>query len=260
MAAANLIVPERAIDAQSLIAFADLVVSAGGTMNREAVALGTPVYTIFSRSHGGGRRGADRRRAACSRSAIPAELALRKRRRGARRAQPARPRALGRRRARGCRGRRVAWTGLLVDGHRAWHDYRRRLRLPRRRRDRLAAGSATPSGSPAGSARSTCPNERSLHDRADAEARRPGDLGRDRGGGLDLFLPWRRRDPRDPDRRCGDRRGRGDRRRLRPAGAAQAARPGRRGADPGPRRRHASTTSRCRSSAASNLRRRARRS
>jgi hypothetical protein len=42
------VVPERAIDAQSLIAYADLVVSAGGTMNREAVALGTPVYTIFS--------------------------------------------------------------------------------------------------------------------------------------------------------------------------------------------------------------------
>jgi predicted glycosyltransferase len=40
-------VPERAIDAQSLIAFADLVISAGGTMNREAVALGTPVYTTF---------------------------------------------------------------------------------------------------------------------------------------------------------------------------------------------------------------------
>lgn len=45
---APLIVPERAIDAQSLIAFADIVVSAGGTMNREAVALGTPVYTIFT--------------------------------------------------------------------------------------------------------------------------------------------------------------------------------------------------------------------
>jgi predicted glycosyltransferase len=43
-----LVVPERAIDAQSLIAYADLVVSAGGTMNREAVALGTPVYTIFT--------------------------------------------------------------------------------------------------------------------------------------------------------------------------------------------------------------------
>jgi predicted glycosyltransferase len=41
------IVPEQAIDAQSLIAFADLVVSAGGTMNREAVALGTPVWTTF---------------------------------------------------------------------------------------------------------------------------------------------------------------------------------------------------------------------
>jgi hypothetical protein len=42
-----LIVPERPVDAQSLIAYADLVVSAGGTMNREAVALGTPVYTLF---------------------------------------------------------------------------------------------------------------------------------------------------------------------------------------------------------------------
>ncbi len=41
------VVPEQAIDAQSLIYYADLVVSAGGTMNREAVALGTPVYTVF---------------------------------------------------------------------------------------------------------------------------------------------------------------------------------------------------------------------
>jgi uncharacterized protein len=45
--AGGFIVPERAIDAQSLIARADLVVSAGGTMNREAVALGTPVHTTF---------------------------------------------------------------------------------------------------------------------------------------------------------------------------------------------------------------------
>jgi hypothetical protein len=43
----GLIIPDHAIDTQSLIAYADLVVSAGGTMNREAVALGTPVYTIF---------------------------------------------------------------------------------------------------------------------------------------------------------------------------------------------------------------------
>jgi predicted glycosyltransferase len=41
------VVPERAVDAQSLVALADLVISAGGTMNREAVALGTPVYTTF---------------------------------------------------------------------------------------------------------------------------------------------------------------------------------------------------------------------
>jgi predicted glycosyltransferase len=47
LASDGLIVPERAIDAQSLVAYADLVVSGGGTMNREAVALGTPVYTVF---------------------------------------------------------------------------------------------------------------------------------------------------------------------------------------------------------------------
>ena len=46
-AAGGFIVPRAAIDAQSLIAFADVVISAGGTMNREAVALGTPVYTVF---------------------------------------------------------------------------------------------------------------------------------------------------------------------------------------------------------------------
>jgi uncharacterized protein len=45
--AGGFVVPEQAIDAQSLIAYADLVVSAGGTMNREAVALGTPVFTLF---------------------------------------------------------------------------------------------------------------------------------------------------------------------------------------------------------------------
>ena len=47
LAGGGFVVPARAIDAQSLIAYADLVVSAGGTMNREAVALGTPVWTTF---------------------------------------------------------------------------------------------------------------------------------------------------------------------------------------------------------------------
>jgi uncharacterized protein len=53
LGAPNLLVPEQAIDAQSLIACADLVVSAGGTMNREAVALGTSVWTTFSGRMGG---------------------------------------------------------------------------------------------------------------------------------------------------------------------------------------------------------------
>jgi uncharacterized protein len=49
----SVIVPEHAVDAQSLIALADLVVSAGGTMNREAVALGVPVYTTYGGRLGG---------------------------------------------------------------------------------------------------------------------------------------------------------------------------------------------------------------
>ncbi|MCW2987143.1 MAG: hypothetical protein JWM24_81 [Solirubrobacterales bacterium] len=78
LGAANLLVPERAIDAQSLIAFADLVVSAGGTMNREAVALGTPVFTTFTGRMGG----VDEALIAEGRLQVladPAALALRKR-------------------------------------------------------------------------------------------------------------------------------------------------------------------------------------
>jgi uncharacterized protein len=48
LALPSLVVPAGAVDAQSLIAVSDLVVSAGGTMNREAVALGVPVYTTFA--------------------------------------------------------------------------------------------------------------------------------------------------------------------------------------------------------------------
>jgi len=49
----SLLVAEHAVDAQSLIAHADLVVSAGGTMNREAAALGVPVYTTYGGRLGG---------------------------------------------------------------------------------------------------------------------------------------------------------------------------------------------------------------
>ncbi len=53
LALPSVIVPDRAVDAQSLIALADLVVSAGGTMNREAAALGVPVYTTYGGRLGG---------------------------------------------------------------------------------------------------------------------------------------------------------------------------------------------------------------
>ena len=53
LALPSVIVPDGAVDAQSLIALADLVVSAGGTMNREAAALGVPVYTTYGGRLGG---------------------------------------------------------------------------------------------------------------------------------------------------------------------------------------------------------------
>ena len=46
-AAANLIVPPSPMDGSNLITHSDLVVSAGGTMNREAAALGIPVASIY---------------------------------------------------------------------------------------------------------------------------------------------------------------------------------------------------------------------
>jgi len=43
----KIIVPGRALNGLNLIWFSDLVISGGGTMNREAAALGVPVYSIF---------------------------------------------------------------------------------------------------------------------------------------------------------------------------------------------------------------------
>jgi len=40
-------IPEKIVDGLSLIWYSDLVISGGGTMNREAAALGVPVYSIF---------------------------------------------------------------------------------------------------------------------------------------------------------------------------------------------------------------------
>ena len=83
---AGFTVPDRAIDAQSLIALADLVISAGGTMNREAVALGTPVFTTFAGRPGGVDEqlvAEGRLRALASPAELDAEPALAGRRRPA---------------------------------------------------------------------------------------------------------------------------------------------------------------------------------
>src|SRR5205823_9808609 len=44
----NVILPREALDGGNLIAAADLVVSAGGTMNREAAALGVPAMSVYA--------------------------------------------------------------------------------------------------------------------------------------------------------------------------------------------------------------------
>jgi len=44
----NLIMPGEALDGANLIAAADLVISAGGTMNREAAALGVPAFSVYA--------------------------------------------------------------------------------------------------------------------------------------------------------------------------------------------------------------------
>lgn len=47
IAQGKIIIPEKVLDGLNLIWYSDLVISGGGTMNREAAALGVPVYSIF---------------------------------------------------------------------------------------------------------------------------------------------------------------------------------------------------------------------
>jgi predicted glycosyltransferase len=59
----RIIIPQHVLNGLNLVWHSDLVVSGGGTMNREAAALGVPVYSIFR-----GKPGAvDRHLAACGR-------------------------------------------------------------------------------------------------------------------------------------------------------------------------------------------------
>ncbi len=43
----RIIIPEHAVDGLNLLWSSDLAISGGGTMNREAAALGVPVYSVF---------------------------------------------------------------------------------------------------------------------------------------------------------------------------------------------------------------------
>jgi uncharacterized protein len=49
----RVVVPQHTVDGSSLVALADVLVSAGGTMNREAAVLGTPVWSMFEGPLGG---------------------------------------------------------------------------------------------------------------------------------------------------------------------------------------------------------------
>jgi len=81
----RIVIPKSAVDGLNLIWHSDLVISGGGTMNREAAALGVPVYSIFR-----GRLGAvDEHLARTGRltvinriEEIPSKIALTKRRPG----------------------------------------------------------------------------------------------------------------------------------------------------------------------------------
>lgn len=46
-ASGRMMIPKNAVDGLNLMWHSDLVISGGGTMNREAAALGVPVYSIF---------------------------------------------------------------------------------------------------------------------------------------------------------------------------------------------------------------------
>lgn len=47
MQLSNLVIPPHILDGPNLVYYSDIVISGGGSMNREAVVLGTPAYTVF---------------------------------------------------------------------------------------------------------------------------------------------------------------------------------------------------------------------
>ena len=118
-------------------------------MNREAVALGTPVHTIFSGRMGARRRAADRRRARCAALADPPTLELRKR--------DGEPGAAATRATRSCSSTRSSGRTAADVRRRPPRDDRRPVRLRASRRCSPGCWSRSRSGSPGRSARSTYP-------------------------------------------------------------------------------------------------------
>jgi predicted glycosyltransferase len=47
LSSGTMLIPTEALDGLNLIWYSDLMISGGGTMNREAAALGVPVYSVF---------------------------------------------------------------------------------------------------------------------------------------------------------------------------------------------------------------------
>ena len=203
----SLVVPEHAIDAQSLIALADLVVSAGGTMNREAVALGTPVWTTFAGTMGAVDEGliADGRLAELR---TPTRSCSRRRRRqapaGGRRDPElhARPAALGARQPgrpaeAGISGAAAAFSSSVPE------------RLPRRRGSRPAAARAR-CGSSAPTSSSVSPSSTRRSSIASSSSSQAASTGGREirsifGCGLGVTTRPRRRAPRAASRRAPGR-------------------------------------------------------
>lgn len=48
LGAGNVVIPPTVLDGLNLVYWSDLVIGGGGSMNREAVVMGTPAYTVFA--------------------------------------------------------------------------------------------------------------------------------------------------------------------------------------------------------------------
>ena len=66
MNSGKIVIPDQVLDGLNLMWYSDLVISGGGTMNREAAALRVPVYSIFRGRMGAVDKYLAQDRAACA--------------------------------------------------------------------------------------------------------------------------------------------------------------------------------------------------